>query len=82
MRRDCEVNCILVLVRDAGRDAVSQVDLAAGEVEILGITVIRENIAFETEPVAVELGIPLAALGKVARFCNLVLSCLLARCTA
>jgi hypothetical protein len=70
---DREIDPFLVLVSDVGRDAVPQVDLAAGKVEILGVAVVRQDVAFETKPVAVVFWIPFATFGKIARLCNLVL---------
>lgn len=63
---DLEVEAVLVFVDDAGGDAITEVDLAVWEVEVGGVSVVREHVAFQAEPVAVELGIPLAALGEVA----------------
>jgi hypothetical protein len=70
---DGKVDALFVLVCDGRRDAVSQVDLALGEVEVLGIAVVRHDIALEAEPVAVVLGVSFAALGQVARLGDLVL---------
>lgn len=71
---DGEVDSVLVLVDNVRRDAVSEVDLTAGEVEVLGILKVGKDVALEAEPVAVVLGIPLAALGQISRLGNLVLS--------
>ena len=73
MGDDVKVDGVLVLVGDAGRDAIAQVDLAAGKVEVLGVTVVREDIALEAEPVAVVLWVAPAALGQVARLGDFVL---------
>lgn len=45
MRADGEVVAFLLLVVDAGRNAVSQVDLARREVVILGILIVGEDIS-------------------------------------
>lgn len=63
VRDDSEVYPFLVLVGDVGRNPVPQVDLATGKIEVLRIPVVGEDIALEAKPVAVVLGIPLAALG-------------------
>lgn len=56
-----EVKTILVLVDDTRRYAVPKIDLSMGEVDIGGVTVVSQDIAFESKPVAVVLGISLAA---------------------
>lgn len=53
---------LLVLVCNARRNSVAEIDVAAGEVEVLGIAIVREDVALETEPVAVVFGVALATL--------------------
>lgn len=52
---------------NAGGDAISQVDVTAGEVEGGLLRVVGENITFEAKPVAIVFGIATTGFGEVAR---------------
>jgi hypothetical protein len=73
---DGKVGAALALVRNGGRDAVPKVNLAGGEVDVCGVGVVGEDVAFEAEPVAIVLGVPAAALGQISGFCRFVLTTL------
>lgn len=45
MGDDRKMEGLFILVRNAGGDGISQVDLAIGKVEVRCVTVIREDIA-------------------------------------
>lgn len=70
---DFEVDAFLVLVGDASRDSVAEIDLAVGKVQILRVAIVRKDVTLQTEPVSIVLGISSPALGKKSRFGNDVL---------
>lgn len=57
-----EIEPLLLLIRDVDGYGVPEVDLAVGEVDVGGVRVVREDVALETEPISVVMGIPPAAL--------------------
>lgn len=62
MSGDGEVDGVLVLVCDGCGDTISEIDLATRKIEVLRITIVGEDVTLEAEPVAIVLGISLAAL--------------------
>lgn len=68
MSDDGKANAILVFIYDAGRYAKPKIYLSVGKVEIRGILIVRENIAFETKPVAVVGRITSSAFREISRF--------------
>ncbi len=73
MGGDGEMDTFLVLVGYVGGYAVAKINLAVGEVGVLGVAEVRQDVTFETEPVAIELGISLSTFGEIARLCDFVL---------
>lgn len=71
--RHGEVKTLLVLVRNVDGYGVPQVDLAVGEVDVGGVRVVGEDVALETEPVPVVLGVPPTAFREITGFGDLVL---------
>lgn len=65
MRGECEVDALLLFVSDISRYPVSQIDMAAWEVEVLRVAIVRQYIALEAEPVSVVFGISFTALGEI-----------------
>lgn len=70
---DGEVYGVLVLVCYACRYTVAKIDLTTGKVNVLWISVVRQDIPFESEPVAVVFGVSSPALRQVSGLRNLVL---------
>lgn len=65
MGDNLEMDAFLLLVGDPGGYAEAEVDLSMGKVEVSGIAIIGQNMAHETKPVPVVLGITFATLGQV-----------------
>lgn len=63
----------VLLLRKGRRYAISQVNVSAWKVKIRWIGIVGEHIAFQGEPVALEVGILFAAFGEMSRFSHYIL---------
>jgi hypothetical protein len=70
---DSEVHTLLIFIGNCSRDAIAKVDLAMRKVQVRRIAIVREDVAFQAEPVAVVLGVTFPTLGQVPGLCDLML---------